>query len=259
MPPQCIRIEVHCTICNTPILLTPNEVERGLGRYCSRACQGRAKRRPEYTCEHCGRQFWKPGNPRRFCGRRCTNLARPTRPLDERFWSKVQKSESCWLWSGAQKYGYGLLQRGARDTEQLRATHVAWELASGHWPEPGEFICHTCDNPLCVRNDEGGTYEVNGVVYQRFGHLWLGDAAANAADRHAKGRESAGERHSAIQRSRARRGEQSHHAKLTDAQVIAMRAERASGVSVHDLAARYGVHWAHVYAICERRAWKHLP
>ena len=45
---------------------------------------------------------------RRFCSSRCIcNYMRPRRfykrtPLAERFWSKVKKTKTCWLWTASQ-------------------------------------------------------------------------------------------------------------------------------------------------------------
>jgi hypothetical protein len=50
----------------------------------------------------------------------------------ERFWSKVEKSDGCWLWSGyVNDKGYGTLQLEGK----MRRAHVfAFELANGPVP-----------------------------------------------------------------------------------------------------------------------------
>jgi hypothetical protein len=57
-------------------------------------------------------------------------------------------------------------------------------------------------------------------------------------------------------RGPAARGERSPHAKLTAAQVRAIRASTASGVV---LARRYGVSRNRISLIRLRRAWMHVP
>lgn len=82
-----------------------------------------------------------------------TTAPRRTRPLEERFWSKVDKRgpDDCWLWTGALNgsMGYGTIQRGGRGEGQVRAHRLSWELAHGPIPE-GLIIDHLCRTPRCV-------------------------------------------------------------------------------------------------------------
>lgn len=78
----------------------------------------------------------------------------------EEFWSKVDKSGDCWLWTGARsgkggQYGGLIWQKKSR-----RAHRVAYELTYGM---PSGHVLHTCDNPLCVRPDhlEDGSQKKN--------------------------------------------------------------------------------------------------
>lgn len=74
---------------------------------------------------------------------------RPKRPIEERFWEKVDKRgpDECWPWTAARsgQYLYGRLGRDGRVT---RAHRVAYELAVGPIPE-GMQVMHICDNPPC--------------------------------------------------------------------------------------------------------------
>lgn len=92
------------------------------------------------------------------------------RPNDlSSFWAKVHKTDDCWEWTAARmSSGYGgfYWQRG-----RVPAHRFSWEIAFGAIPE-GMFVCHHCDNRLCVRPD----------------HLFLGTALDNARDCVAKGR-----------------------------------------------------------------------
>jgi len=55
------------------------------------------------------------------------------------------------------------------------------------------------------------------------------------------------------------RGERHPKAQTTAADVQTMRAMRAAGMRVKDIAARFGMRPKAVTAICTRRTWKHVP
>lgn len=77
-----------------------------------------------------------------------------------RFWKKVDKTETCWLWTGSQTpKGYGVhtlreypsgRAKVAVKTREIRAHRYSWELENGTIPE-GMEIDHMCHAPLCVR------------------------------------------------------------------------------------------------------------
>jgi len=99
-------------------------------------------------------------------------VARKTRPLEERFWDKVDKSDGCWLWTAALNpdgYGRFVVQMSP---QKVRGAHrVAWELMNGAIPN-GLSVLHQCDTPACVNPE----------------HLFLGTQQDNVADMVAKGR-----------------------------------------------------------------------
>jgi hypothetical protein len=81
--------------------------------------------------------------------------------IEVRLWSKVDKSGECWLWTGSLAAGYGQIQYKGKMT---RVHRVSWQLEYGEIPK-GKVVCHSCDNPLCVRP----------------AHLWLGTQLDNIA------------------------------------------------------------------------------
>lgn len=67
--------------------------------------------------------------------------------LERRFWSKVDKTPGCWLWTGAANGpGYGNI--GVLGQNRV-AHRVAWLLTLGDLPA-GLVLDHTCRNPKCV-------------------------------------------------------------------------------------------------------------
>ena len=72
-------------------------------------------------------------------------------PLADRLWSKVQKTDGCWLWTGyvMSDSGHGQIQRGRRGEGAARVHIVAWELLVGPVPA-GMILHHHCETKHCV-------------------------------------------------------------------------------------------------------------
>lgn len=164
-------------------------------------------------------------------------------PLADRFWSKVQKGEGCWLWTGTTSCRYGSLWVDGR----LHKAHiVSWELATGETKPPGGVIMHTCDAPACVRPD----------------HLRLGTQRENLRDAVAKGRwaggRSVGLANGAYTHpERVRQGEAHHAAKLSEEDVRTIRGLHGQ-VTHRALAQRFGVSQSLIQQIVYRQAWRHV-
>lgn len=75
----------------------------------------------------------------------------PQRPSpSDRFFAKVQRTETCWLWTGSKSpLGYGGFRVGGRAGRLVPAHRFAYELLVGPIPE-GLFLDHLCRNPPCV-------------------------------------------------------------------------------------------------------------
>ena len=74
------------------------------------------------------------------------NYLHPRLSTEERFWSKVDKTETCWLWTGPLFKGYG---RFALDGKSLQPHRLSDEWLVGPIPE-GLSIDHLCRVRKCV-------------------------------------------------------------------------------------------------------------
>lgn len=172
-----------------------------------------------------------------------------------RFWSKVDKSGDCWLWTaGKTTSGYG---ETCFRKHVLYTHRVSYALSFGPVPE-GLFVCHHCDNPSCVRPD----------------HLFAGTHTENMRDMMAKGRGITLEQRARGDRNGRRThperyqhmvtpdpklGEQNHLAKLKDTDIPDIRcAYAAGGVTYKQLGARYGVTATNIMYIVRRLHWRHI-
>lgn len=175
---------------------------------------------PPNVCEQCGLAFWPYRKVLRFCSRKCYFISCPQRLLilsAERFWQRVDKTETCWLYRGPGRgKGYGGFGRG-------RLAHrYSWELHFGTIPKWLEVL-HHCDVRRCVRPD----------------HLFLGTSGENNKDTVRKGRNA--------------RWDKMPHAKISDEQVCEIRSR--SHEMKTDLAKEYGVSASLIHMILtgERR------
>jgi hypothetical protein len=71
--------------------------------------------------------------------------------LLDRFWSRIEKTDTCWVWRGTVTSGYGQIAIGGfRQQVRFRAHRLSWMLHFGDIPADKE-VAHTCDNARCVR------------------------------------------------------------------------------------------------------------
>jgi hypothetical protein len=113
------------------------------------------------TCESCGNEFDpRQGNQKRFCSRACYyNAVAPSpKTASKHFWTKVNTSGECWLWTGSASRGghrggsYGHFWDGVQNKLVL-AHRFSYEMAHGIIIPADLTIDHLCKNTLCVRPD----------------------------------------------------------------------------------------------------------
>lgn len=129
----------------------------------------------------------------------------------------------CWIWMGkCDKNGYGMFWFNGMD---YRAHRAAYELYKGCPVPEGKFALHRCDTPACVN------------PY----HLFAGTNSDNLRDMVAKGRSI--------------RGTMNNHCKLTEQDVVKIRADNRSQSKI---ALDYGVWQTTISQIKNNKIWKHL-
>lgn len=147
-------------------------------------------------------------------------------------------SESgCWIWLGKRcsggRYGYFSMKG------KIKMAHRAsYETFKGDIND-GLFVCHTCDNGLCINPD----------------HLFLGTNSDNMKDAFSKGRLNTND-----SSYHAKAGEENFNANLTELEVLEIRAfHEKTNCSYSQLAKRFGLKSrGHAYNIVKRIIWKHI-
>jgi hypothetical protein len=152
----------------------------------------------------------------------------------ERFMSFItpEPNTGCWLWTGwADADGYGKFWLNGRNVGAHRAALILFRDGI----RDDELALHSCDQPGCGNPD----------------HVRRGTQKDNIADAIRRRR-----------RDRVRppvlRGERNNHAKMTAPQVIALRARRAAGERLCDLAREFGITYGNAKQIAQRRTWAWL-
>lgn len=155
---------------------------------------------------------------------RAGRIAKLPKP-EERFWKYVNKTETCWLWTGALfDNGYGAF---SVNRKSMKAHRFSWELHYGPIQD-GQRSLHKCDVRKCVRPD----------------HLFLGTDQENVADRVLKGRSA--------------RGEQSGPSKLSAQQVVEIKRLLSSGIGQREIARRFNVCKSTIGNIRCGHTWGHV-
>lgn len=158
---------------------------------------------------------WKAtGNP--------LQTATPAAP--DRFWARVEKTATCWIWQGStQNSGYGVLRV---DQKNQTAHRYSFFLHNGRWPEP--MCLHSCDVRRCVN------------PY----HLREGSSQDNVDDM--------------IGRDRNAKGSKAGTAKLDESQVKEIRERIAKGETNSRLSQMFHISRSVVSSIKYGNCWKHV-
>ena len=139
-----------------------------------------------------------------------------------RFWSKVFKTDSCWIWVAGKrgKTGYGAF----RHKDKIKDAHrFSYELFNGEINNSKLFVCHKCDNRGCVNPE----------------HLYLGTAKDNVRDMILAGNMFD------INSIDRPKGDRHWNSILTEDQIVMMRDEykqyKLSGLKIKDLYDKYKI------------------
>lgn len=148
----------------------------------------------------------------------------------DKFWSKVEKGDGCWVWLGAvdkKGYGYVQLRESPVRTVRLSAHRLAWEFTHGPISHPALVVRHyKCDNRRCCNPT----------------HLRLGTHQDNMDDM--------------VRAGRSLTGERAPSSKLSTAAVAEARRLSAAGWSATDIARRFGVHQTTISRLLGRKTWR---
>ncbi len=139
-----------------------------------------------------------------------------------KFFERLEKTDTCWIWTGwKMPKGYGMFSFNG---VSMLAHRFSYLYHFGELPDD-KMVCHHCDNPSCVNPE----------------HFFLGTASDNLQDMARKGRRK-GERHALV--------------KLSEADVLAIRADTTKSQTA--LGQEYGVSQTTVGEIKRREIWTHI-
>ena len=153
------------------------------------------------------------------------------RNIEERFWEKVEKTDTCWNWKAyvENTTGYGRFGT-AKNTVENTHRWLYFHLNPG--ADRSLWVLHHCDNPKCVNP----------------AHLYLGTPKNNVEDMIKRGRVRKGQL----------KGEKHAMATLNETQALLIRACEFEKGGITRLANILGIHRCTVSSIHHGKSWKHL-
>lgn len=150
-----------------------------------------------------------------------------SKPLEERFWEKVDKGDpdECWKWRAGTSAGYGRIKvNGVHEG----AHRVSYRLKNGKIQDNLQ-VNHKCDNPSCVNPN----------------HLYLGTQSENVQDAFNHG-------------DATQLGEENSCAKLTEEQVGEIKQLLQTDLTQRKISNKFGVSRSAIGYIDQGRRWSHV-
>ena len=178
--------------------------------------------------------------------------------LDERIWSKVKPGEGCWNWQGSRivTTGYGQVGIGTRSNGSFRivtAHRLAYALTRG--PIPRHLVvCHRCNNRSCVRPSHlyldtpaGNTRQawLDGLVHPRLGER---SPAARISNNQVL----------ALRAEWQKRAAPDNHVRTASVRRLALNERYPNAELIRELSAQFGIAKPTVDGIVKGRTWKWL-
>lgn len=220
-------MRVPCMNCGEPFYVR----ELNPRKHCSAKCRDESsEKKKAVVCANCGRNFkYKHRNSStKYCGPACYHASQKKPMTIDRLFHGTTRTDSGCLnrpW-GSTISGYSSFNV---DGKTKLAHRVSYEMHYGPIPD-GLVVCHKCDNPFCIEPT----------------HLFVGTHKDNTQD--------------ALQKNRLVRGEAAKNSKLTDQDVLTIRARhKAGGITAAALAKEYKVSIALMSFVINRQRWTHLP
>lgn len=167
------------------------------------------------NCVRCGKEYRKPGKQPE-CGLECI------------LFNRIKVINDCWEWNHfiCKRSGYGRMRYELKMEFSHRMSYKFFKGEIGS----GLFVCHKCDNKLCINPD----------------HLFLGTPKENSQDMVKKGR------------CANHIGENNNSAILNEKLVLEIRNLHALGMKMKEICRKFSIKYFTCLDVINRRNWNHI-